>query len=67
MSDCLGDFIIVALKVESSAEIFSLLSALPSQLDDVDLLLHTADHLCQDSVDADVVEGLRRSVMFKFY
>jgi len=48
------------IKVESSAEIFSLLSALPSQLDDVDLLLQTADHLCQDSVDADVVEGLRR-------
>ena len=57
----------VALKVESSAEIFSLLSALPSQLDDVDLLLQTADHLCQDSVDTDVVEGLRRSVTFKFY
>ena len=67
MSDCLGDFIMVALKVESSAEIFSLLSALPSQLDDVDLLLQTAHHLCQDSVDADVVEGLRRSVTFKFY
>ena len=57
----------VALKVESSAEIFSLLSALPSQLDDVDLLLQAADNLCQDSVDADVVEGLRRSVTFKFY
>ena len=48
------------MKVESSAEIFNLLSALPSKLDDVDMLLQTADRLCQDSVDADVVESLRR-------
>ena len=52
--------IIWFLKVESSAEIFNLLSALPSRLDDVDLLLQTADNLCRDSVDNVVVESLRR-------
>ena len=52
--------IILSLKVESSAEIFNLLSALPSRLDDVDLLLQTADSLCLNSVDNVVVESLRR-------
>lgn len=52
--------IILSLKVESSAEIFNLLSALPSRLDDVDLLLQTADNLCLNSVDNNVVESLRR-------
>ena len=50
----------LSLKVESSAEIFNLLSALPSRLDDVDLLLQTADNLCLNSVDNNVVESLRR-------
>ena len=51
----------MSLKVESSAEIFNLLSGLPSRLDDVDLLLQTAENLCRDSVDNDLVESLRRS------
>ena len=48
------------LKVQSSAEIFNHLSALPSRLDDVETLLSTAEAVCGDTVTDTLVDSLRR-------
>ena len=48
------------LKVESSAEIFNLLSSLPGRLDDVEALLAASDEVCGDLVNDDLIDTLRR-------
>ena len=48
------------VKASNSADIFNILSMLPSKVDDVDELLKVADEVCQGSVDKTAVEALRR-------
>ena len=48
------------LKASNSADIFNILSLLPSKVDDVEELLKLAEEVCQGSVDKDLVESLRR-------
>lgn len=48
------------LKVESSADMFSLLSLLPGRCDCVDSLLAAAESCCGQSLDLELVDGLRR-------
>ena len=48
------------IKASNSADIFNILSLLPSKVDDVEELLKLAEEVCQGSVDKEVVDGLRR-------
>ena len=48
------------VRVESSADMFSLLSLLPGRCDCVDSLLAAAESCCGHSLDLELVEGLRR-------
>ena len=48
------------LNASNSADIFNILSLLPSKVEDVDELLKVAEEICQGSVDKAAVEALRR-------
>ena len=48
------------LKASNSADIFNILTALPSKVDDVDILLDTANSVCGNEVNGQSVETLRR-------
>ena len=48
------------VRVESSADMFSLLSLLPGRCDCVDSLLAAAESCCGQSLDLELVDGLRR-------
>jgi len=45
---------------ENSADIFNILSSLPSKVDDVEALLEAANKVSQDSIDNNLIENLRR-------
>ena len=53
------------LKATNSADIFNILTALPSKVDDVDILLETANAVCGDEVTRQSVETLRRKHLSK--
>ena len=48
------------LSATNSADIFNILSVLPSKVEDVDELLKVAEEICHGSVDKAAVEALRR-------
>ena len=48
------------LEATNSAEIFNILTSLPSKVDDFDELINLTDELCNDKVDNQLVECLRR-------